>query len=487
MIFASFVPLCGARARRSAAWCCGRLGRPTMSKDRTSQLYEEPQLPPSWDWVVIVLTWITLGALGFEWAYDLEVTDPQLWRYLQWGDNAVCAVFITEFGIRLRRAPRRVEFVRRNWIDLLGAVPMIDALRGARLVRFIRVLRVTRFFLVWRRIARRYDLPIPKGALTNLGLTTLGIWLASAAAFYRLEGGRPGVESFDDALWWSMTTLSTVGYGDLYPETPLGRAVAVLTMVLGIGLLGTVAATTATVFMDWRDRGKKGLRRYVVRDHLLVLGWNEKAIVAIENFRSDPRHQTTDIVVVADEPEKPLDDPDVRFVRGSPGRTGVLQRASAAKAGAAIVFAAAPDDPRSDHESALIVTNLRRVNKTVRIAAELVDYDNREHLIHAGCDALIDETTTIANLLVRSVQDIGVSDVVCELLSSKVGSELYRAPVPSDWRGKSYRDFAREMIDRGMSVIGVARAGKNLLNPEPQFTLDEGDDVFLVANEPPCL
>jgi voltage-gated potassium channel len=188
-------------------------------------------------------------------------------------------------------------------------------------------------------------------------------------------------------------------------------------MVLGIGLLGAVAATTAGVFVDFKDRGRRGLRRYVMRDHLLVLGWNDKASMAIQNFLSDPRHESTDVVVVAQVDTAPVDDPRVRFVRGTPGKTGALERASADKAGAAIVLARDPYDGRSDHETALVVAALRRINSAVRIGVELVDSENAEHLTHAGCDAVIDKESTIANLLVRSVQDIGVSDVITELLS----------------------------------------------------------------------
>lgn len=454
---------------------------------RKSLLYVEPQLPNWWDWVVITLTLGTLAALGFEWANDIDVTNPGLSTKLQWADNIVCAIFIGEFLLRLYMAPRRLEFVRRNWLDLLGAVPMVDALRSARLVRFVRLLRITRFFMVVRRLARRYDFPLPKGALTNLGLTTVGIWLTSAYAFYRFEAPREGVEDFQDAAWWSMTTLSTVGYGDLYPETDGGRVVAILTMVLGIGLLGAVAATTAAVFIEWRDRGKRGLRRHAVRDHLLILGWNEKGPAAIENFRADPRHASTDILIVAECPEKPYDDPDVRFVRGAPGRVSILEKAAARAAGAAIVLASRPEDLRSDHETALVITSLRRINPGIRIAAELIDADNKEHLSYAGVDALVDDNRTIANLLVRSVQDEGVADVVSELLSSQVGSEFYRVAIPHAFVGKSFGEYAKAMVEESCAVLGIARGDDNMINPNSELSLVEGDDAFVVAAEPPTL
>ncbi|MEM1030865.1 MAG: ion transporter [Myxococcota bacterium] len=453
------------------------------SGPRASQLYVEPQLPLWWDLVVIVLTVTSLGALAVEAVFTLP---PQLSTLLRWGDHAVCAVFAAEFFYRLWLAPRRRAFLRRNWIDLLGAVPAVEQLRSARIVRLVRLLRVTRVFSVWRRLARRYDVPMPTGALTNLGLTTVVVWLLSAFLFFRFESPSQPELTPPDALWWSMTTLSTVGYGDLYPVTAEGRAVAVLTMVLGIGLLGGVAATTAATFIELRDRGKKGLRSYVLRDHLLVLGWSSKGAQAIQNFRTDPRHHSTDVVIVSEDEEKPVDDPDVRFVRGARASVPVLERASAGEAGAAIVLAADPTDPRSDHETALVVMSLRRLNRDARIAVEMVSAENRDHLEFAGGDALIDTRRTIANLLVRAAQDEGVGEVFDDLVESEGGSEVYRIPVWSEYVGRSFIEYAQRMVEFRCAVLGVVRDHTSIINPEPDLVLVAGDEAFVVATAPPA-
>ena len=117
---------------------------------------------------------------------------------------------------------------------------------------------------------------------------------------------------------WSMTTLSTVGYGDLYPVTFGGRVVAITTMIVGVGVLGTLAATVAAGLIEFRERGRKGLRSHMLKDHLLVLGWNEKSFAAIDDFRHDPRYLEMRICVVADLEAAPIAEP-VRFVRGASG------------------------------------------------------------------------------------------------------------------------------------------------------------------------
>ena len=223
-----------------------------------------------------------------------------------------------------------------------------------------------------------------------------------------------------------------------------------------------------------------------MRDHLLILGWNTKATSAIHNYLADTRYSGTDVVVVAPLDELPeLDEPNVTLVRGEPNQLATLQRAHADTARAAIVLARIPSDPRSDHESALITTTLRRLNEAVSISVEMVDKDNREHLTYAGCNALIDDTYTIANLLVRAVQDVGVSDVVCELIASEVGSELYRTSVGQSWAGKTFLDYATAMVDKGICVVGLWRDGRHQVNPDPDVILRDDDQVFVVSREPP--
>ncbi|MCB9659101.1 MAG: ion transporter [Polyangiales bacterium] len=451
---------------------------------RLQPLHTEPRLPRWWDRLVLVSTVVALMLIIVD--MQLEPTSAE-GRLVGSIDLGFCVLFAVDFGYRFYKArPYRARFFRRNWIDLLGCVPVVGPLRAARLVRLIRLIRLGRVLALSRRVLRGRELPFRTDDIANLSWVTLGVWMVAAGAFYQFEGGHnPSIHDPGDALWWSMTTLSTVGYGDLYPTTLGGRVVAVMTMIIGVGVLGTLAATIATGLIDFRERGQKGLRTYMLRDHLLVLGWNEKSFGAIDDFRHDPRYLEMRICVVADLESAPIAEP-VRFVRGRPGSRDALARSSAAHAAAAIVFANDPNNPQSDHETALTALALKKLNPNVRVSAELIDPENREHLEAAGCDAVIDTRGVASTLLVRSVQDLGVGDLLQDLLTNKYGSEIYRVPVASEYVGKTFRDYNMGMLELRRTVMAIVRGGHDfVINPRADERLLADDEAFLICEEPP--
>lgn len=437
----------------------------------------DPRMPPWWERLIILLAVVSLVLFLVEWSMD-----DQTARWIDRVDLGISLVFLADFLIRLGRSPHRWLFFKANWIDLLGAIPVVEPFNTFRLVRFVRLIRLWRM----ERLLRNNRSVFFSEALGKLGQATLLVWASAALLFFWFEQGKnDNIKNVSDALWWSLTTLSTVGYGDISPTTPGGRLVGMVTMVLGVGLLGGLAATLATILMDVRDLGRKGLRSYKMQDHLLILGWSSRAAAALDDFFHDPRYLSMKAVVVADLERTPSEDPRVLFVRGNPGRREILERASASKAALAMVFPATASDPRSDLQTALTVLTLRKINPGARIAAELVSSENHDYLTEVGCDAVIDVSAFGSMLLVRCLQDLGTLEVVEDLLTNKGGSELYRVPVPRRFLGKTFREYAHQMLDENCSVIGLDRNDSRELNPEGSTPLIEGDHALVVAREPP--
>lgn len=170
----------------------------------------------------------------------------------------VLVAFATDYIVELALARRKGRFVRAEWTSLLivltQAMALAPSLAGFGVLRALRVARVWRSIAVVARvlavsgIAAREGRSILRRHAASFALGVAGMtWLTSAVAFTLAEDvgveGRLG--SFFDALWWSSTTITTVGYGDVFPVTAAGRLVGVVTMAVGISAFAVVTAKVA--------------------------------------------------------------------------------------------------------------------------------------------------------------------------------------------------------------------------------------------------
>jgi voltage-gated potassium channel len=174
-------------------------------------------------------------------------------------DWLLWAAFAMEYGVRLYLAPQKWQFVKRNKIDL--AVVLIPFLRPLRVARSARVLRLLRAVRVVVALGRSMDAARDVLTRHNLHYALAVMMLAVVGSAFLVEAFEreapdANIQSLPDALWWAVTTVTTVGYGDRFPTTPAGRGVAVALMLLGIALFGFLAGNLASFFIE-RKTGSK--------------------------------------------------------------------------------------------------------------------------------------------------------------------------------------------------------------------------------------
>jgi voltage-gated potassium channel len=164
----------------------------------------------------------------------------------------ITVVFVAEFATRLTAARDRRQYLRGHWIDAISLAPPV---RGLRVLRLLRLLRLVRAFNGVYRAAMYYRRLAQHRGMAWLLLAWLTVMAICSSFVYVAEHGvNKLIESPFDAVWWGVTTMTTVGYGDTYPVTPEGRLGAMVLMVLGVGLFSAVTATV-TSFLIAADSG----------------------------------------------------------------------------------------------------------------------------------------------------------------------------------------------------------------------------------------
>lgn len=166
-------------------------------------------------------------------------------------DNVIYGLFVADYLVRFIFAKQKLLFFKNNIIDLIAIIPFNSAFRALRLFKVARFLKLLKFSKLFRvgSFSARFFVKFRKFFNTNgfkyvLLIAIFSIFAASICMMY-FEN-----MTFTDSLWWSFVTATTVGYGDLSPSTGMGRIIASILMIVGIGLIGSLTSSITSFFLD---------------------------------------------------------------------------------------------------------------------------------------------------------------------------------------------------------------------------------------------
>ena len=333
--------------------------------------------------------------------------------------------------------------------------------------------------LVLQRIVRN-----PPALLRILAILGAILLYGTTGFLYFELPGNPDL-NWGDGLWYTLVTMATVGYGDLFPKTPGGRfLVGAPVMLMGIGLLGYALSMIAAALVTSQAKELKGMSTFHLVDHLVIINFPslEKVERVLDELRHEPTFGLSRSVVLVDEtleelpPE--LQKRNVSFVRGNPTRDETLGRACIDTAKHAIVLCKTPADPASDNLNVAIVLAIEVRNRAVDSVVECVDPSSEELLRKAGCDHVVCLSRFEANFVTQELLNPGIQEVVEDLLSSAGGQQMYLVPVRAAGR---YADLAAAVRQRGHIPLGV-RAGAGLqLNVGDDHAVGAGDRLVTIG------
>lgn len=191
-----------------------------MDKNRLTLVYEA------------VMFTLAIVSVSFIWVEN---------ESLKFIDTAIWIIFVIDVSARFIKSENKLDYIKKNPFDIIAIIPFDSIFRLARLVRLVRVIRA---LTIAKRFAGPFFGILKTNGLEKVIATTVVLILVAAAPIRFVE---PSINTYADAIWWSAVTATAIGYEAA--ETVVGRLIAAVLMIVGIGLLGMITASIATYFI----------------------------------------------------------------------------------------------------------------------------------------------------------------------------------------------------------------------------------------------
>lgn len=385
-----------------------------------------------------------------------------------------------------------------NLIDILTLTAFHPALRGLRALRLLRLARTLPFF--------RYSNPLygvvqafrDNGLLYLLAFSVLGSSVLLGGLSLFLVERDPDLSLFD-SMWWAIVTLTTVGYGDISPQSWLGKIVAGVLMVVGMFTLalfaGVVGNTLLNAVLSIRQEQFRMTSTY---NHVVVCGYGPGARMLLDAILSecDPEHAE---LVIFSPGERPADIPaEFRWVSGDPTKESELGKARLAEAQAVVIVGERGLSPQ-DADARTILTLftvrslLRKADRSdarrepLYLVAEILDAENVEHARAAGADEVIETTRLGFSLLSHTLVQRGTGDILSKITSAGAHS-LYVGRVPASFNlPMPFGQLAQAIkAQTGVMVLGLHDRQNDVeqLNPPDATLVQPGARIVYLAEAP---
>ncbi|WP_262361336.1 MULTISPECIES: potassium channel family protein [Gracilibacillus] len=163
-------------------------------------------------------------------------------------DRIVWFLLFVDVIIRIIISKNKFQYILNNPFDIIAAIPLDAIFHSARLVRLFRIIRL---ISIGTKHSKTLKQILQTNGLNKVFSLSIIMLFSSSILVTHFE---PSIDSYADGLWWSIVTTTTVGYGDISPQSIIGRLVAIFLMVVGIGLIGMFTSSLTTYFINGKEK-----------------------------------------------------------------------------------------------------------------------------------------------------------------------------------------------------------------------------------------
>jgi len=309
-----------------------------------------------------------------------------------------------------------------------------------------------------------------KNLLLSILILIFLVSLMGAILFYFIEvRHNPNLQSFSQAVWWVLVSITTVGYGDVVPITGAGRLLGIFVIFTGVALVSMFTATISSIFVTQKLKEERGLKEISDRNHIIICGWNHTGDQILSAIFRQPQPPT--VVLINQAPEDQIHNVfmkfkgnPLKFVRGDFAQEEVLNRANLSKAKAVIII---PDSSsgltaRSDEKTILTAFSVKAIQPKIKVYAHILDRDNEPYLKKAQVDDYLVSDAFAGILMGEMVTEPGVPQSIQKLLGGDNSNRLERVAVPQELVGKTFSEALAFFRAKNSLPIAIVKEQKPL-------------------------
>ena len=294
-------------------------------------------------------------------------------------------------------------------------------------------------------------------------LVVLAGAIAVLAVEYNNSSGN--IKDFFDAIWWSLVTITTVGYGDLVPVTFWGRIIGIIFIFLGFIIFSTFTAFIASSFIDKKIKERKGLNKITEKNHILICGWNNSAKKILSYISKLDPAEIPNIAIVNELDEGDFSslqnhypDLQLKFIKGDFTNQEILLKANIKDSKHVIVLfdESKANSKPSDERTIIAAHNIAYMKLKGKVSIQLHDEKYLPNIRREKISNVVIYDNLGGNLLANSTVNPAIPDFLQEVLKSTEGKGLKEIQIPTSFINKTYEELFNFLKDeRDLIVLGI--------------------------------
>ncbi|MDX8345164.1 potassium channel family protein [Rossellomorea sp. YZS02] len=288
--------------------------------------------------------------------------------------------------------------------------------------------------------------------------------------------------SLFDGIWWAIITTSTVGYGDFVPLTWEGRLLGIVLILVGAGFLSTYFVTLAAETVMTQNAYLEGKATYKGKEHVVIVGWNERAREVINQLTS--LQSSCDIILVDETLQKnPYNNHHIHFVKGTPFRDSILKKVNLKEASIAIITADQnKDEMTSDMNSVLTLLAIKGNHPELYTVVEILQKDQVANAKRAGADEVIQTNMQTSYVMMNSIISQGMSKTILKLLNHLKGNNLKLIPVAEEYINENFHSLSGHLLKNNIILLGIKKGENTSVNPPLTTLVESSDELLVISN-----